>query len=144
MTLAKALKQKNRMAQKIAKLQQEIIRENSDRVDNPRKIDVKKLMIEYEHMVNYLIELKVKIFKASTPVRKDIFRLSELKSNIIFFNAIDTQEGKVDNYGTDKVTEFSAVFDKLWVKVNIEAKENEIDEIQDKLDKFNHITEIDK
>jgi hypothetical protein len=144
MTLAKAMKKKNRLAQKIAKLQQEIIRENSDRVDNPRKIDVKKLMIELEGAIQELITLKVKIFEASAPVRKDIFKLSELKSSIIFFSSINTQEGKVDNYGTDKVTEFSAIFDKIWVKEKVKAFENKIDEIQDRLDKFNHTTEINK
>jgi hypothetical protein len=142
MILAKALKKKNRLAQKIAKLQQEIQRENSVRVDDPRKIKVEDLYEELDQKVNELIKLKIAIFMASTPMRENILRLSELKSKIIFLGGISTVEGKVSQYGEEPV-EYSVAYDKLFVRDQIELCEKKIDEIQDELDKFNHITELE-
>ena len=142
MTLAKALKKKNRLAQKISKLQQEIQRENSVRADDPRKIKVEDLYSELDQKVNDLIKLKLAIFIASTPMRENILRLSELKSKIIFLQGINTTEGKVSDYNIDTV-EYTASYDKLFVREQVELCEKKIDEIQDELDKFNHTTIIE-
>ncbi len=141
MTLAKALKQKNRLAQKICKLQQEIQQENSTRADDLRKIKVEDLVVELEGTVQNLIRTKVAIFVAGTPMRENILLLSELKSKIVFLQGINTREGKVVEYG-EKEVEYTAAYDKVWVRNKIEECEKEIDNIQEELDEFNHITEI--
>ena len=141
MTLAKALKKKNRLAQKISNLQQEIQRENSLRVDDPRKIKVDDLFMELNTKVTELIKLKIAIFIASAPMRENILRLSELKSKIVFLQGISTTEGKVNNYG-EEITEYAVTYDKLFVREQVGLCEEKIDEIQDDLDKFNHTTEI--
>ena len=141
MTLAKALKNKNRLAQKISRLQQEIQQENSVQKDDPRKIKVEDLMVEITEKVERLIKLKIAIFIASTPMRENILRLSELKSRIVFLQGISTKEGKVSEYG-DTPIEYTAVYDKVFVKEQVESCEEKIDAIQDELDKFNHATEI--
>ena len=142
MTLAKALKIKNRLTQKITRLQQEIQRENSARLDDPRKIDVEKSMTELKETIQELIRIKITIFIASTPMRENILKLSELKSEIVFIQSIDTKEGKISDY-TGKETEYSVAYDKIWVKESVESCEKEIDSIQEELDKFNHTTEIE-
>jgi hypothetical protein len=142
MTLAKALKQKNRLAQKINKLQQEIQRENSVQIDDPRKIKVEDLMVELKEKVLQLIKLKIAIFIASTPMRENILTLSELKSEIVFLQGISTREGKISEYG-DTVVEYSAAFDKLYIRDRVGQCENEIDKIQDELDTFNHTTTVE-
>ena len=142
MTLAKALKKKNRLTQKISKLQHEIQRENSVREDDPRKIKVEDLFNELDCKVAELIKLKIVIFIASTPMRENILRLSELKSKIVFLQGISTTEGMVSSYGEDTV-KFIAVYDKLFVRDSIESCEKQIDEIQDELDKFNHTTTVE-
>jgi hypothetical protein len=141
MTLAKALKRKNRLAQKISKLQTEIQRENSVQKDDPRKIKVEDLMVELKERVLQLIKLKIAIFIASAPMRESILTLSELKSQIIFLQGISTREGKISEYG-DTVVEYTAAFDKLYIREQVEICEQKIDAIQDELDKFNHTTEI--
>jgi len=141
MTLAKALKKKNRLAQKISKLQTEIQRENSVQKDDPRKIKVETLMVELEERVKQLIKLKIAIFVASTPMRESILTLSELKSQIVFLQGISTREGKISEYG-DTVVEYTAAFDKLYIRDRVQICEDKIDSIQDELDKFNHTTEI--
>jgi hypothetical protein len=142
MTLAKALKQKNRLAQKISKLQQEIQRENSVQIDDPRKIKVEDLMVELKETVLQLIKLKIVIFIASAPMRENILTLSELKSEIVFLQGISTREGKISEYG-DTVVEYSAAFDKLYIRDRVGQCENEIDKIQDELDTFNHTTTVE-
>lgn len=142
MTLAKALKQKNRVTQKINKLQQEIQRENSVQIDDPRKIKVEDLMVELKKKVLQLIKLKIAIFIASTPMRENILTLSELKSEIVFLQSISTKEGKISEYG-DTPIEYTAAFDKLYIRDQVEICEQKIDAIQDELDQFNHTTKIE-
>ena len=142
MNLAKALKQKNRLAQKINNLKEEIQRENSTRQDDPKKIKVEDLMEELNTVIDKLIKLKIVIFVAASSQRENILRLGELKSRIIFLKSIDTREGKIDGYGENEV-EYTVVFDKVWIKKEVEKNEKEIDDIQEELDKFNYITEIE-
>ena len=142
MTLAKALKRKNRLAQKISKFEKEIQRENSVQIDDPGKIKVEDLMKERIAIIQQLVKLKIAIFIASTPMRENILNLSELKSEIVFLQGISTREGKVSDYG-DTLIEYSAAFDKLYIRDRVEICEQKIDAIQDELDKFNHTTEID-
>jgi len=130
------------LAQKIAQLQHEVQNENSARFDDPRKIKVEDSMTDLEQSVNNLIKIKIAIFIASTPMREHILKLSELKSRIFFLQTIDTKEGKISNYGDDPV-EYIVVYDKIWVKNKILKCEEEIDNIQEELDTFNHKTEID-
>jgi len=99
-------------------------------------------MTDLEQSVNNLIKIKIAIFIASTPMREHILKLSELKSRIFFLQTIDTKEGKISNYGDDPV-EYIVVYDKIWVKNKILKCEEEIDNIQEELDTFNHKTEID-
>ncbi len=139
MTLAKALKKKNRLAQKIARLHKEIQTENSVRADDPRKIKVEDLMEALNNTVEELIKIKIAIFVASTPVRENILRLGELKTKIQFIRGVNTTEGKVSNYGDDEV-EYTVVYDKIWTRNTIENCEKYIDSLQEELDQFNHLT----
>ncbi len=141
MTLAKALKKKNRIAQKINTIQQEIQRENSARKDDPRKIDVNKLMDDLEKAKSDLIKIKISIFVASTPQRENILRLGELKAHVAFLRGISTKEGLASDYGETEI-EYTVIFDKLYIKTETERAEEEIDDIQDELDTFNHRAEI--
>jgi hypothetical protein len=142
MILAKALKQKNRLAQRISKLQEEIQVENSSRVDDPKKINVEDSLAELESTTEKLIKIKIAIFVASTPVRENILRLGELKSKIVFLKGISTIEGKIRHYERGDV-EYSVAKDKIWVKNQITICEQSIDCLQDELDTFNHTTNIE-
>ncbi len=142
MNLAQALKRKNRLVQNVSILQHEIQRENSSRKDNLIIIKVEELMTELDQAVEDLIKIKIVIFVAGTPMRENILKLSELKSKIVFIQGIDTKEGNVHDYG-DVTVQYIAVYNKLWVRKTISDCEEEIDSIQEELNKFNHNTEID-
>jgi len=142
MNLAQALKKKNRVIQKINQLKQDVQTENSKRTDAARKIKVTELWEAVNKGINELIKLKIAIFIASTPMRENILRLGELKSKIDFIKGINTTEGKVSQYGTEDI-EYSVEYDKIFVKKEIEKCEQEIDELQEELDTFNHKTEVE-
>ena len=126
MNLAKALKTKSRLVNKIASLQNDIQKYNSVATDQERKIDVNKMMEELEKSIHNLIVLKILIFEASAPMRETILTLAELKSRITFLRGIDTHEGKgkENDYSrgrsyTDSETEFATAFDITWVRAEI-------------------------
>jgi archaellum component FlaC len=143
MTLAKALKKKNRLVQKISSLQREVQSSNSStKPEAERKISTIDSMVELEAKIEDLIKLKTSLFEASTPMRDTILRLAELKSRIGFLNSINTREGKEWTYG-DRETEYFAAYDILYVKSEVEKCEKSIDDLQESLDRFNHTTEIE-
>lgn len=128
----------------------DIQKHNSIPSDQERKIDVNVMMGKLEKAVHNLIRLKLIIFTASDPVRETILTLAEAKSRAIFLRDIDTHEGKgksndyIHSRGyVDSEIGFSAAFDILWVRAEIEKCEEQIDNLQDELDVFNHKTEIE-
>lgn len=141
MNIAQAMKQKNRLIKKIRTLGEDIQSENSMLEGSERQVDVKATMEKREALVKELIQLKMRIFRASEPMRDKILRMGELKGQIQFLGSINTRHGKVSEYG-DTVITYEAVYTRTWVREQIEAAEKEIDEIQDQLDTFNHKTEV--
>lgn len=148
MNLAKALKTKSRLVNKIATLQTDIQHHNSISSEQERKINVTTMMADLEDAVQYLIKLKLTIFIASTPMRETILKLAETKSRIAFLRGIDIHEGKgkeSDNYrfGNNEDTAYVVEFDIVWVRTATASCETLIDTLQDNLDTFNHKTEIE-
>ncbi len=141
MNLAKALKLKNRLSQKIKELEIEIQTENSIRSDSTRKIFIDNLMKEYNKTIDKLVNLKITIFVASTPMRETILRLGELKSKIMFLKGINVTEGMVSNFEIE--TKYEVTLDKIYIKKEVKNCEDMIDDYQEQLDKFNHTTEIE-
>ena len=142
MTIAQALKEKNKKAAKIGKLWQKISSYNSVIEGSEKPYDVEKLWEEYNLEIAGLIELKAKIHEASSPVRKDIFAMSELKSKVQNLRNLSTQSGPHRDRYSSETTEMEAHFSTLWKDNQIELTENLIDSLQEKLDAFNHTTQI--
>lgn len=143
MTIAQALKEKNKKAAKINKLWQKIYSYNSTVADSEVPYDLDKVWEELHKETGELIDLKTRIHAASAPVRSEIFSLSELKSHAGRLQSINTNKGKQFNrYDSAATTEMVAHFDIKWKDAQIETIEQTIESIQEKLDKFNHTTEI--
>ena len=145
MTLAKALKHKNRVAQKIARVSGDIRENNSILVVNDSEVDVNVLDRMRKELTDYLVALKTAIHRASDSVRDKIFMLAELKGSIGFYNSICTQHGKRESHrfgGDDEFVEYKAVIRKESIDRAVAELEAEIDTIQDRLDEFNATTMI--
>ena len=123
--LAKALKLKNRLAGKVAKLAQTVQTYNSTQ-EGAERIDV-----------------RAAVARANTPIQKDIFVLAELKAEVALVAALNTKHGTVmEGYPTAGQVTYVAQFRKADVDAMTDALEARIDALQDKLDTFNAQTLI--
>ena len=82
MTLAQALKEKNRLAGELARNWSMIARENSKREDSPRVIDVAETYRKVQLYKEKLTELKTKIGLANAGNLKRIYKLEECKNEL--------------------------------------------------------------
>jgi len=138
LTIAQALKLKNKKINSINKLTGIIKTWNSVERDTECPYNVRETLEKYITEQDELVKLKTAIHKASEPVRDLIFRQSELKTRIIFLRSVDTTNGmKRERYGSGEYVSVAEI------KVNeidamIDALELEIENIQTQLDQFNH------
>ena len=146
MTLAKALKHKNRVIQKMALFSTDIQENNSIlAVNEEPEVDVLALNDKREKLMYHLVALKTAIHKASDPMRENIFLQSELRAAILFYRQINTQHGKREAHrfgASDEFVENKAVMRKGLIDRTITELESKIDDIQDTLDEFNATTRI--
>ena len=143
MTVAQALKQKNKLVVELKK-QYEIAKKfNSIEAGNPRRYSVQDALDKAAELTVQLIQLKTKIHLANAPIYGDIFRMAELKGRVKELRKISTDEGKQEGrYGgtpSEKVVEINiAEIDSM-----ISTLESSIEEIQSRLDFHNATTQID-
>ena len=142
MNVKQALKLKNKLVTQM-KEQYEIAKaHNSIEQGNPRRYSALDAINKAAELSNSLIELKTKIHLANAPVYGLIFQMSELKNQIKQLKSLPVDEGKVtERYGsitTIKEAEINIAERDDIVK----SIENQIEEIQDKLDTHNTITEL--
>ncbi len=146
-TLAKALKLKNRFASKLGEVTNDIYQYNSVIEGQERPVDIMKLMDKRSKLQDTLVDLKTAINAANREVQSIIYTLAELKGEINFLKQIDTTNGKQVRAATwgddDKPYSKNAVIGYEFVQKTVEETEHEIDMNQDALDKHNHTVEID-
>ncbi len=146
MSLAQALKEKNRLAGELARNWMMIARENSKREDSPRVIDVAETYRKVQLYKEKLTELKTKIGLANAGNLERIYRLEECKNELNRLNAI----------GTDETSDFQAISDSnykefkrtvVFTAAQIyemrEKIQQECNDIQDELDSYNANTKIE-
>jgi methionyl-tRNA formyltransferase len=142
MNIKQALKLKNKLVTQM-KEQYEIAKaHNSIEQGNPRRYSALDAINKAVELSNSLIELKTKIHLANAPVYGLIFQMSELKNQIKQLKSLPVDEGKVtERYGsitTIKEAEIN-IAERDGIVKSIEIQ---IEEIQDKLDTHNTITEL--
>lgn len=161
MKLAKALKEKNRIAGEINRLKTLISRENSRDVKSSSTVDVSSLWIDLLNTTEKLIKVKTEIFKANVGIYDKIVRMAELKGRSSWLSTISTNNEKIENpYGTNiMVTEYKACM-ALNQNVNIldlvrqfkledvdrmtKDLQDEIAKLQDEIDEYNATVSIDE
>ena len=145
MNIKQALKLKNVISAELNELYNLVRTSNSNIVGNVKYYVESDVMLQADSKMLELVEIKTKIHDASAPVRKKIFLLSELKNKANHYRGISTSEGKqVDRYGSvgAEPTYAEVEFNVKQIKDLIKGIEVRINEIQDELDTFNAITEI--
>ena len=145
MTIKQALKQKNKLTQKITEAFQKVKLYNSIEEGQHRPYDVEVSLDEYFKLTRDLVELKTKIHTANAPIYSKIFEMSELKSQVSKLKDLDCGEGKVRSYHRlvdDSPITKNAVISIVERDSMISKLEEIIESIQEQLDVHNATTHI--
>jgi hypothetical protein len=143
-TLAKALKVKNRLAGRLAKVQADIQAYNSVPEGQAGQVNVPALMKSREELVDALVVLKTAINDANRHAQRDIYDLAEKKAMAQFLAGVDTRHGPQPAvYPTTKEANYVAALKKADVDALVLRLEKEIDQLQDRLDQFNHDRKVE-
>jgi len=144
-TLAKALKLKNRITKKLVDTRDEVTINNQITVGNKRNVDVNEKMVLLGKLQDALINLKTGVNEANKPITPIILLNAELKGEIVFLKSIPRQEGKHTSGGyiSNTVTEYESVLTHNMTTGLVRNLEESIDKNQDVIDTHNHCTMID-
>ncbi len=147
-TLARSLKIKNRIIEELNKTTEDLIQYNRIIKDNIREVDIEETLKKINRLIDIIIDLKIKIFTAGAPIRKEIFKLSELKNLIQVYKQVSTDRGMFTkksylNDSIDKI-EYDVILTKKEIELKIKQLQKEIDDIQfNIIDKHNNTTMIE-
>jgi hypothetical protein len=139
-SLAKALKIKNRLAGRVAALSQDIKTYNS-RQEGAEVIDVQRRYADRAELVARLVDLKTAINQANQPVQRAIYTLAERKALLALLGELNTHHGAVSQYHQAPIS-FVAQLRKEQVDQERLRLEREVDALQEQLDRFNQLTTI--
>lgn len=142
MTIAQALKEKNKKLSVLNKLWDRLASCNSIPEGNTRDFNPDNLLAQIKVETDALITLKTKIHLACEPVRDNIFRLSELKHYIKRLKSIDTKNGVFVSRYESTGMRYEAHFGASTIDEMIEGLEAELEQLQEGLDQFNHTTHL--
>src|SRR5438445_13441378 len=92
-TLGKALKIKNRLAGRLAKVQADIQAYNSVPEGQVNQVNVLALMHTREELAAALVSLKTAINEANRAAQRDIYALAEKKATAAFLAGVNTRQG---------------------------------------------------
>ena len=140
-TVAKALKCRKRVIERIQRISNGIQRSNCVLLGGQRDVeDIHAALAERKTLVDLLVAVKAAMCAANRPIQEAIFRLAELKGEIAFLRQINTARGKhiVGEYMNRSVQEYEAVLSQSDVDRMAWALQLEIDGLQEQLDQFNH------
>jgi hypothetical protein len=143
-TLAKALKVKNRLAGRLARVQADIQAYNSVPEGQADQVNVPALLKAREELVGALVGLKEAVNDANREAQRDIYDLAEKKAAAQFLAGLNTRHGPQPAVypGTTEVN-YVAALKKADVDALVAGLEKEIDRLQDRLDQFNHARTVE-
>lgn len=144
-SIARALKEKNRVAGRLAKAREQVGKENSKEKKVPRGVDVKAAYAEAKTLRDRLVAIKTAIAVANQPIVGKIVELAEVKSEIAYLNTLNVQEGVFEesNYAGKLVKEYDAVLKNAEVLSEVDALQRRADELRDALDEFNASVKVE-
>ena len=146
MSLAQALKEKNRIVGEIANLWNLVQSQNSVWETQNRSIDVRETIETIELYTKKLIELKTKIGAANEGNLQNMYALEECKSRMARLGGLNTNEDiRYHGLNDEKITRLTAVITAAEVIKLMKALQKECNRLQDALDSYNatHTIEFD-
>jgi hypothetical protein len=140
-SLSKAMKVKNRLAGRLAKVQQNIGVYNSVLEGRVGEVDIRTLDKYRADLVRALVYLKTMITAGSQGIQQSIYELAEKKSEVEFLNGLNTRHGTEPAYGLNAAPQvWVATIQMNEVAERVKKLENEIDNLQDEIDNYNSVS----
>ena len=142
-TLARALKERSRIAGKLKRNFAIINKENSVIRGNERSFDLRAIYAECLELYRKLIEIKQIIATANAPIVGKLVEMDEVKSLIAQLRSIDTTVGYV-NQGYGQSNDYmGVVFSASEMTAEADKLQERAEQLQDELDAFNALTKVD-
>lgn len=145
-SLRKALQVKKNLAGELAKISSKIKMYNSQRYVN-KHVNVLELFSEFGLKTAKLIELKSEIAKANVHIYPNIILVDELKSQIAFYETLNTEETGSEYKGGEEVQYAMTVAMNYGLKEeNIRLLKMKLEENLEVIDEYNssHFIEIEE
>lgn len=137
LSLSKALKVKNRLAGRLAKVNLTIATYNCTVDGRKDEVNVKELDTQRTALVTALVDLKTSIYEANKGIYRAIILIGEKKGEIDFLSGLNTKHGtEPHGYQGNNVT-YVSVIQKAEVDRRVKQLEKDIDDLQDQIDKYN-------
>jgi len=145
MNIKQALKKKNILVDNIKKEFSKLETYNSIESGNVRSYSPTESLRNYIKLTDELIALKTSIHITNRSIYGKIFRLSELKSMVKYLKSLNCSEGMVSEKWGSSTPKLMTTEIGIIERDNIVIKmEEEINTIQDDLDYFNQVTELEE
>lgn len=142
-TLAKALKLKNRQIKTVKGLQDQITKYNSVVKGSDNPFDVKAKFEEVKSASVKLAQIKAAIQQANAPIQERIYEMAELRGLLVFLQRLDTKSGKSIYGYQGEVVDFEAALTAADVERAAAQIEERLDQLQDEVDAFNVNTMVE-
>ena len=142
MTLARALKERSRLAGKLKRDFEIINRENSMIEGSVRSFDLRLIYAECRDLHQRLVQIKKAIAAANAPIAGRLAEMDEIKSMISYLRGVNTSVGyKPRSYSNEKDL-YEVVLGAAELNSEEESLQKRCEELQDEIDTFNAVTEI--
>lgn len=141
MTLARALRYRNKVQNRLNELSVQIKRSNSYIKGNTPEYKIREVLAEYQKIADHLVALKCAIAQANGGIQSSILRMAELKGRATMLRELDVRLGQEPDY-SGGMTEWVSDIRSPEKASMIRAIESEIDTLQDKVDEYNANTRI--
>lgn len=146
-TLAQALKQRKRLAQRIGQVDQRIGKNNSVPQGNVRDASPRELLAERGRLVDQLVAVKMAVLRGNDGIQEKVLRIAEIKGQITVLSALDTKHGQQDSpaavWRQGPPIVYDAELKQPEVDEIVRAMEAQIDAIQEEIDRYNYTTRIE-
>ena len=145
MSLAKALKEKNRITEKILDLRKQIMDYNSIDLGQKRPISIHDCLQQLQPLEENLVRVKAAISTCNAGVARELNEMMCQRAILVFYQNLDTsedrfmrgREGEEIKVQKDVAIPFSATLAKM------EEIREKINDLQDKLDEYNALTKVE-
>ena len=151
MTIARALKEKERVARKLKSARETLGRVNSVMVGLKRPVDAKEVFENVQRLQNRYLEIKKAIAAANAGISAQLTEMLVVRAEKEYYEKLDCKEGSSQgewesaaSYGRGYTGPYDAYINESKRQEIVAALEQRLDDLPDEADAFNatHMVEI--